>query len=159
MNAEHLQHKKAQGNKNLKKKEYTYLKYLLTYPSLFDGTKQYIKIEVTYTEKQHFSEQYKPIHAIFVDEILNDPIFPEQTIRCLALEEMMSEKIRACLSRRVPAIRDFFDVRYVRQQGVNLSDLKPVIVEKLAETESVCTIDGRFDVLQKQVETDLKPML
>jgi predicted nucleotidyltransferase component of viral defense system len=110
------------------------LKYLLTYQSLFDGTKQYIKIEVTYTEKQYFPEQYKNIQALFVDELLNEPLFPAQTIRCYALEEMMAEKMRACLSRRKPAIRDFFDLRYMRQE-VDLSALKAVVAEKLKENE------------------------
>jgi hypothetical protein len=136
LNTEEEQHKKALGHKNLKNKKYTYLKYLLTYPSLIDGTSQHIKIELTYTEKQYFPANQGNIQALFIDPFFEKPLFPAQTIRCYALEEMMSEKVRACLSRRIPAIRDFFDVRYVRQQGVDISALKPIIEEKLKENES-----------------------
>jgi predicted nucleotidyltransferase component of viral defense system len=135
LNPDHLQHKKAQGNKNLKKKEYTYLKYLLTYPSLIDHSSQHIKIELTYTEYIYFPAQQGTIQSLFKDPIFEQPIFPETTIRCYALEEMMSEKMRACLSRRKPAIRDFYDLRYVQQQGLDLLALKPIVQKKLTENE------------------------
>jgi len=159
LNAEGEQHKKAQGHKHLKSKKYTYLKYLLTYPSLINWTPQHIKIELTYTEKQYFPAHQGNIQSLFIDPFFEKPLFPTETIRCLALEEMMSEKIRACLSRRVPAIRDFFDVRYVRQQGVDISDLKPIITEKLKENEGWNTINDQFEVLQSQIANDLVPML
>lgn len=159
LNPDHLQHKKAQGNKNLKKKEYTYLKYLLTYPSLIDHSSQHIKIELTYTEYIYFPAQQGTIQSLFKDPIFEQPIFPETTIRCYALEEMMSEKMRACLSRRKPAIRDFYDLRYVQQQGLDLLALKPIVQKKLTENEGWFTIDGQFETLQAQIETGLKPML
>jgi hypothetical protein len=71
---------------------------------------------VTYTNKQHLPSQPKDIQAIFIDPILEDPIFDQASITCLSLEEMMAEKIRAALTRQFPAIRDFFDIRYVKNQ-------------------------------------------
>lgn len=100
----------------MKKKEYTYLKYVISYTSIYANTTQTIKVELTYMHKQYLSSKQQQIHACFIDTITEEKIFPLQTIQCLALEEMMAEKMRAALTRRVPAIRDFFDIRYVKQQ-------------------------------------------
>lgn len=100
----------------LKKMEYTYLKYMFTYSSIFDQTKQTIKIEVTYTHKRHLPLVNREIQSIFIDPTLENPIFPSKHIKCFSLDEMMAEKIRAALTRREPAIRDFFDVRYANNQ-------------------------------------------
>jgi len=118
LNNDEQHHKKAQWNENLKKKEYTYLKYVLTYPSLYNQSKQSIKIEITYTNKQHFPWKYKQIQSIFIDPLLENNLFNNQDIKCLTLEEMITEKCRATLTRREPAIRDFFDLRYIQTQGV-----------------------------------------
>lgn len=152
-------HKKAQWNKHLKTKEYTYLKYVISYPSLFSKQEQTIKIEVTYTSKQHLPSQTKDIQAIFIDPILEDPIFDQNSIVCLSLEEMMAEKMRAALTRQFPAIRDFFDIRYVKNQGFDFTSIKELIDYKVAESEWWYTIDDHYDALRIQIENDLDPVL
>lgn len=152
-------HKKAQGNKILKTKEYTYLKYILSYTSIFDKKEQTIKIEVTYTNKQHLPSKEWVIHSIFIDPILEDPIFDQTSITCLSLQEMMAEKMRAALTRQTPAIRDFFDIRYVQKQGFDFTSIKQLIDYKVAESEWWYTIDDYYDALRIQIETDLEPVL
>ena len=152
-------HKKAQWNKQLKTKEYTYLKYVISYPSLFSKQEQTIKIEVTYTSKQHLPSQPKAIQAIFIDPVLEDPIFEQASIACLSLEEMMAEKMRAALTRQFPAIRDFFDIRYVKNQGFDFTSIQDLIAHKVAESEGGYTIDDHYDALRIQIENDLDPVL
>lgn len=79
----------------LKKMEYTYLKYMFTYSSIFDQTEQTIKIELTYTSKRHLPLIEKEIQSIFIDPSLENPIFPPKSIKCFSLDEMMAEKVRA----------------------------------------------------------------
>ena len=152
-------HKKAQWSKLLKTKDYTYLKYVLTYISIFSQKEQTIKIEVTYTNKQHIPWQDWAIHSIFIDPILEEPIFEAIDIKCLSLEEMMAEKIRAALTRQNPAIRDFFDIRYVKNQWFDFSTIQDLIAHKIEESEGWYTIDGYYDVLKEQIKTDLEPVL
>jgi len=72
---------------------------------------------------------------------------------------MMAEKMRAALTRQTPAIRDFFDIRYVQRQGFDFDGIKRLIAHKIAETEGKYTIDDHYDALKIQRETDLKPVL
>ena len=96
-------------------KQYTYLKYVFTYKSIYDQSEQTIIVELTYTHKQWLSTNNHYFAALFVDPVLEEALFPQETIVCLSLEEMMAEKTRAALTRREPAIRDFFDIRYVKK--------------------------------------------
>ncbi len=152
-------HQKAQGNTSLKSKDYTYLKYVLSYTSIFSQKEQTIKIEITYTNKQHLPWHEGTIHSIFIDPILEEPIFGETSITCLALEEMMAEKMRAALTRQTPAIRDFFDIRYVKKQWFDFASIKQLINDKVSESEGWYTIDDWYDALRIQIESDLDPVL
>jgi len=110
LNKDEDQHGKALGHKKLKKLKHTYLKYVLTYPSIFDQKEQIIKIEITYTDKHYLPFHQGDIKSIFIDPLLEEDIFPKEKINCLSLEEMIAEKMRAALTRKEPAIRDFFDL-------------------------------------------------
>lgn len=160
LNDDQYHHKKAQGNEHLKKKEYTYLKYILSYPSIYDQSQQSIKIEITYTQKQHFSSIHKNIQSIFIDPIANDSIFTPQTIQCLDLQEMVTEKCRACLTRRKPAIRDFFDLRYLQSQGIDILANKEIIRAKCDEvSDRKRTLADNYDDLEKQIQTHIIPVI
>lgn len=152
-------HQKAQGNTSLKTKDYTYLKYVLSYTSIFSQKEQMIKIEITYTNKQHLPWRDGTIHSIFIDPILEEPIFGETSITCLDLEEMMAEKMRAALTRQTPAIRDFFDIRYVKKQWFDFASIKQLINDKVSESEGWYTIDDYYDALRIQIESHLDPVL
>lgn len=160
LNDDQYHHKKAQGNENLKKKEYTYLKYILSYPSIYDQSKQSIKIEITYTQKQHFSWIHRQIQSIFIDPITNDSIFVFQEIQCLDLQEMVAEKCRACLTRRKPAIRDFFDLRYLQSQWIDILANREIIKAKCDEiSERKRTLADNYDELERQITTHLIPVI
>ena len=77
---------------------------------MFDQKEQTIKIEITYTDKHYLSFHKGRIKSIFIDPLLEEDIFSTKDIDCLSLEEMVAEKIRAALTRKEPAIRDFFDI-------------------------------------------------
>lgn len=160
LNDDQYHHKKAQGNEHLKKKEYTYLKYILSYQSIYDQSPQSIKIEITYTQKQHFPWIHKHIQSIFIDPIANDSVFMLQEIKCLDLQEMITEKCRACLTRRKPAIRDFFDLRYLQSQWIDILANKEIIKAKCDEvSDRQRTLENNYDELKKQIETHIIPVI
>lgn len=159
LNDDKYHHKKAQGNAKLKSKDYTYLKYVLTYTSIFEQKEQTIKIEVTYTHKQHVPSVIKNIQSIFLDPVLDEQIFQVAEIKCLSLEEMMAEKVRAALTRRKPAIRDFFDIRHAKNQWFDFTAIQELIDYKVGESEGWYTIDDSYVVLKEQIRTHLEPVL
>ena len=125
----------------MKHKHYTYLKYVLSYTSIYDQSEQTIKVELTYTHKQYLPTNNYHFASLFVDPVLDEALFPWETIECLALEEMMAEKARAALTRKESAIRDFFDIRYVQKSGFDFLEIQELISAKITETEGKYTID------------------
>lgn len=70
--------------------------------------------------------------------------------------------MRAALTRREPAIRDFFDIWYTRKVGkFDFTDTLfiKILGEKLAEVDYLYTLEENREVLEKQIQTDLKPVL
>ena len=160
LNPEDQQHKRALWNNFLKNKKHTYLKYIFTYPSLINWENQTIKLEVTYTQKQYLPSNSVIIHDIYKDLIFNKPLFKEEKINCVAIEEMMAEKLRACVSRREPAIRDFYDIRFILEKtNITLDNIKPLFEEKIKENTWDFTIYNWYPILEKQIKLNLLPML
>lgn len=160
INPDSVQHKKALWLKDLRNKEHSYLKYVLKYPSTYTDELQTIKIELTYTPKQYFDSKYETIKFIFINPITETPLFKEQKIQCLAIEEMVTEKCRAALTRRTPAIRDFFDLWYLQNQWIDIFANKDVIVKKCEEiSELKRTSFWSYEELNKQIDSELKPVL
>ena len=159
LNDDEFHHKKAQWHENLKKKEYTYLKYIITYPSIYGKKDETIKVELTYTDKQHLEPIHKPIQSLFIDPLTKENIFSDKTTQCLNIQEMVAEKCRACLTRRYPAIRDFFDLRYLQSQWIDILANKEIIRAKCDEvSDRKRTLHDKYDELEKQIQTHLIPV-
>lgn len=75
------------------------------------------------------------------------------------LDEAMAEKVRAWLTRQEPAIRDFFDVWYAKNQWYDFHKIKNLIHKKVEETGKIYTLELQYDNLKKQINTDLHPVL
>jgi hypothetical protein len=93
---------------------------------------------------------------------LEENIFSRHFVNCIDLKEATAEKLRAGLTRLKPAIRDFFDIWYIRENSdfnfkdkefLNLLDLK------LKQMDYKYTLEENFANLKKQIETDLQPVL
>lgn len=153
-------HAKAKWIKTLKNKRHTYLKYILSYASIYDKSNQTIKIEITFSNHQYLPSTQRPIQSIYTDPITEEPIFLEQNIQCLNIQEMICEKVRACMTRRNPAIRDFFDLRYLESQWIDIFSNKEIIKDKCDEvSDRNRTFLDNYNKLEKQIQTDLIPVL
>lgn len=98
-----------------------------------------------------------------MDQFLEEPIFSQDhTISCIDLTEAIAEKMRAALTRREPAIRDFFDIWYVRSFSdfdFESDEFRSLLRQKLAEVQYEYTLEEHKSLLERQIITDLKPVL
>ncbi len=105
-----------------------------------------------------------PARTIVVNPFSSRPLFPILTVRAMAETEAYAEKVRAALSRREPAIRDFFDLLYaVRKMGLDFHnpDFLRIVKTKL-EVPGNTSVDISADrkrELNRQLEGQLKPVL
>lgn len=131
-----------------------------SYTSLIDNSPQNIQIDITMKEKLEIEPASKHIKSIFISKTMEENIFVEHTITCMEFDEIVAEKTRASLTRIQPAIRDFFDVWYIKNFAkFDFERIMDLIETKLEESNHEYTIDESFDLLNKQIETDLKPVL
>ena len=132
--------------------------------SLLGRQAETIKIEVGLREPLLTPAIRGEARTLLLDPISGSPLVPAFPVPCLSRDEAMAEKLRAALSRREAAIRDFFDIDYaVRRLGLRPQepDLIGLVREKLAVAgnEPVDVSGARLAALQPQIESQLKPVL
>lgn len=104
------------------------------------------------------------VKTVLLDPINGQAMVPGLPFTCISREEAMAEKLRAALSRRDVAIRDFYDIDYaVRHLGLDPSDraLLELVRQKLAVpgNPSVDLSPERLAGLRKQLDARLRPVL
>jgi predicted nucleotidyltransferase component of viral defense system len=137
---------------------------IIGYTSLIGPQEETIKIEVGLREPLLLAAVRGEVKTLLLDPISGSPLAPTLLVPCLSRDEAMAEKLRAALTRREAAIRDFYDVDHaVRRLGVRVRD--PELVELLREklaipgNEPVDVSANRLAALKPQVESQLKPVL
>ena len=137
---------------------------LLTYEyiSVIDNSVQTIKIDISLKWELMLAPVRWQVQSLYRDKILEEAIFAEHDIACIDIREALAEKMRAALTRQIPAIRDFFDIWYVRTFGefdFSTPEFHHLVEIKLSEVGAIYTSDTAYDMLEKQIETDLIPVL
>lgn len=134
------------------------------YESLLDGHADSIKVEIALREPLLTSVLSGRAQTLLLDPITGDAMFAAFSLPCLSWEESMAEKLRAALSRREPAIRDFYDIHHaIARRGLN--PLEPELVALVRRKIAVPGnrrmpfSDQRQDELRAQLATRLRPVL
>lgn len=136
--------------------------FTFEYNSILDNSSQTIKIDISLKNKLYLPTFSGEIKSNFKDTFLEENIFWIHFINCINLQESLAEKLRASLTRWTPAIRDFFDIWYVKNNSnfdFKNDDFKKLLDIKLREVDFKYTLEDNFENLKKQVQTDLKPVL
>lgn len=135
-----------------------------SYRSVISGENEFIKIEIGLREL--ILEPVEKCHArtMLVKPFRNEPVIEPVPVNALSMREAYAEKFRAALTRREPAIRDFYDIDYAIRHGkLNLTDPKllELLQQKLAVpgNESIDISGEKLSALITQLETRLKPVL
>lgn len=136
----------------------------LGYRSVVTGQEETIKIEISVREPILDPIERLPARTLLVDPFRRGPAVGPFPVACLSCRETYAEKLRAALSRRDPAIRDFFDLDHgVRTGRFSPSDnrLIATVCSKLAVpgNDPIDVSDNRRQVLRRQVDRELAPVL
>ena len=106
--------------------------------------------------------------TLLMDPITHNPVFSKFRVVGLSLKETYSEKIRAALSRKNPAIRDIFDIHYAIKKRlieetrgfIKVHEIAPMVKYKLKIlNRTVDLSDKRKKEFLSQLQTELKPVL
>ncbi len=123
-----------------------------------------IKFEVGLREPLFDSVQQSPSRTLVQDPFKKVDLLTAVSVNCLSTREAFSEKIRAALTRKEPAIRDLFDLDYaIRHQKIDLNDtgLLDYARRKIAipGTNAIDITASRVDAMRLQLKTELQPVL
>lgn len=137
---------------------------VVAYTSLVGQQEETIKIEAGLREPLLTPAIRGEARTLLLDPASNRPLVPALSLTCLSHDESMAEKLRAALSRRDPAIRDFYDVDHAVHHGgyrVGDSAFLTLVRRKLdlPGNPAVDLSPVRFAALRSQLETALKPVL
>ena len=136
----------------------------VSYHSLATGQEETIKIEVALREPLLTPPISVEARTALLNPVTGRAMVAPVSVRCISKPEAFAEKLRAALSRREVAARDFFDIDYaVRRLGLRPGDpeLLLLVRQKLAVpgNEPVDVSDQRLAALQQQVQSQLRPVL
>ncbi len=125
-----------------------------------------IKVEIALREPLLQAAQWVYAKTLVENPfIAGQSITPVYQVQAMSLPEAYAEKFRAALTRREPAIRDFFDLSPVVLDNVPLDPHSPDFVGlvkaklEVVGNESVDVSPSRRDALRQQVTTHLRPVL
>lgn len=135
------------------------------YVSAITGQSESIKIEIgTRDPLLDRGPSMFPAWTLLLDPLRKKQAVLPISVLALSCREAYAEKFRAALTRREPAIRDFFDIDYGVREGLfkeSDSRLLEFIVKKLSIPGNERIVFGPDSeaILRKQVETNLAPVL
>ena len=132
--------------------------------SIVSGEDEPIKIEVGLREPLLESPVSGHARTLLLDPISGEGMVPVVTVPCISLREAYAEKLRAAMTRREVAIRDYFDVDHALQEGrLGEDDLEAMelLRQKLAVPGNapVDISPPRLEALRRQVDAQLKAVL
>jgi predicted nucleotidyltransferase component of viral defense system len=137
---------------------------VVAYQSLATGAADTIKIEAALREPLLTPAIVGAAQTLLLNPVTVQPLLKPVPVNCLSLREAYAEKFRAALSRREAAIRDFYDLDHaIRLLGLQAetAELIDLVRNKLRVpgNDAVDVSAARLDVLRRQVESQLRPVL
>ena len=134
------------------------------YASPSTGQSGTILIEISLREPLVTPAIQGLVRTVLLDPVRGQAMLPHIPCICFSLQEAMAEKLRAALSRRDVAIRDFYDLHHaVVHLGLDLRGgaLVQLVRQKLAVPGNppVDLSPERLAALHKQLDTRLRPVL
>jgi len=136
---------------------------VVEYSSVLGTRRETIKLEIGLREPLLLPAERASARTLLLDPLRGESI-PAFELSCIAALEGLAEKLRAALTRRVPAIRDFYDLDHALRGG-RLQPADPALLgmlrSKLAMpgNAAVDVSTERLAALRRQVEAELRPVL
>jgi len=123
-----------------------------------------IKFEVGLREHCVIDHSIKAARAIILHPYRNEPLLITYGVRVIDIKEAIAEKLRAALTRRTPAIRDFYDLQYASsflEIDFTDSELIELLRYKLTipGNELIEFSTQRVPDLKNQLDAELRPVL
>jgi len=147
------------GLKNAGRNESKQYIYYFAHKSSLQPAEQLIKLEIGLRFNPIDKVVDKPVQQTFLHPFTKEPLFDAGKVKCLSLEEIVSEKLRAAALRRTIAPRDFYDLDFMLRHGFNLADKKVISLFKKKLLEDGGDADlSRYKINLGRADNEIKDM-
>jgi predicted nucleotidyltransferase component of viral defense system len=96
--------------------------YYVNYDSVVLGKKQSIKIEIGLRFNPFLTCSKQKVNHKFMHPFTKEPLLDGGVVYCLAIKELVAEKMRATATRLAIAPRDFYDLGFLVKADFNFRD-------------------------------------
>jgi predicted nucleotidyltransferase component of viral defense system len=140
----------------------------ILYSSFVTGSEESIKVEVGLRNKPIDNPVLNTIKHFYKDPFTNEALVPENKALSLSFIEAVSEKLKAAITRRDLAIRDFYDLWYIAEANFNFADKKFLSIFKKKLSYEEYSGDYSYNLgldkesikkLENQIDTNLIPVI
>lgn len=152
-------------------RESTQYIYYLDYDSAVLNKKESIKLEISLRFNPLRPVVIKEVNHKFFHPFTKEPLFGAGSVNCLALKELVAEKLRAAATRKIIASRDFYDLGFLLREEFNFSDKEQLeLFRKKLEEDGFSSdlskyrvnlgrTDKEIDEMMSRIEDELLPVL
>ena len=140
----------------------------ISYPSFITGKDENIKLEVSLRQTPIDKPVHNVITHFYKDPFTGEDLIPKNRILSLTLNEAVAEKLRAAITRKEVAIRDYYDLWFIAEAKFDFKDkhFLSIFKKKLESEKYKGNYSHNFGLdlkaiesLHKQVETELIPVI
>lgn len=142
--------------------------FKIKYPSFITAKDESIKLEVSLRQAPFDKPVYNLIKHFYQDPFTGIDLFPAGQVLSLSWNEAVAEKLKAAISRKDVAIRDYYDLWHIAEFGFDFTNDKFIKIFKRKVSDEGYTGDykegfglspDRVALLRRQVGSDLMPVI
>lgn len=140
----------------------------ISYPSFISGKDETIKLEISLRQMLIDKPVHNVITHFYKDPFTGEDLIPKKKILSLSFNEAVAEKLKAAITRKDLAIRDYYDLWHIAKGGFDFHNKKFLFIfkKKLKDEGYKGNYRNNFGLdengirlLHGQVETDLMPVI
>jgi len=133
--------------------------YSLIYQSALRPLEARIKFEIGLRFNPIMPAETHRIQHAFLHPFTGEPLFDGGKIKCLSLNELIAEKLRASAIREKIAPRDFYDLDFILRHGFDLANKEVVkIFKKKLEEDRADTVLRKYRLNLGRTDAEVKDM-
>ena len=138
------------------------------YPSFISGKDENIKLEISLRQTPVEKPVYNTIIHFYQDPFTGEDLIPKNKILSLTLNEAVAEKLKAAITRKDVAIRDYYDLWFISEAKFDFKNKKflSIFKKKLEEEKYRANYSHNFgldqkaiELLHRQIEAELIPVI
>lgn len=142
--------------------------FKVKYPSVLMAKDPMIKIEISLRQSPIEKPVITEIKHFYQDPFTGEDLFPSGQVMSLTWKEAVAEKLKVAISRKDPAIRDYYDLWHISEFGFDFYDTNFIKLFKRKLTDESYAIDykenfglsaDKLSILRKQIDGLLKPVI